>query len=148
VYVVDTNVLIYAANSSAAEHAKCRHVLDTLRAGPNAWYLTWGICFEFLRVVTHPRVFAAPWTSNDAWGFIEVLLSSPGCRMLSPEPSHSAVVRALVADSSDLRGNIWHDAETVALMKASGIRRVISRDSDFHRFTGIEVLDPLRTEFT
>lgn len=146
-YVVDTNVLVYAANGSAAEHASCRRVLDTLRVGPSAWYLTWGICFEFLRVVTHPRVFASPWTARGAWTFLEVLLSAPGCRMLIPEPTHPHIVRALVADSADLRGNIWHDAETVALMQATGIRRVISRDTDFHRFAGIEVLDPLRMEF-
>lgn len=145
-YVVDTNVLVYAANGSAVEHATCRRVLDSLRGGPSAWYVTWGICFEFLRVVTHPRVFASPWTSRDAWSFLEILLSSPSCRLLSGEPTHSAVVRALVHEAADLRGNIWHDAETVALMKASGIRRVITRDTDFHRFSGIEVLDPLRME--
>jgi len=27
-----------------------------LRRRKGAWYLTWGICYEFMRVLTHPRV--------------------------------------------------------------------------------------------
>ena len=42
----------------------------------------WGILYEFLRVSTHPRVFAKPWTIQDAWGFVAAVLASPGLRVL------------------------------------------------------------------
>lgn len=145
-HVVDTNVLLYAANRSAPEHTACLRVLEALRATPRAWYLTWGICFEFLRVVTHPRVFEFPWTATEAWQFLEALFAAPGCRVLASTETHVDTVRALLATSPDLRGNIFHHAETVALMQANGVSRIITRDTDFHRFRDIEVVDPLTFE--
>lgn len=144
--VVDTNVLVYAANVSAPEHIACRRVLEDLRARPTAWYLTWGICFEFLRVVTHHRVFDRPWTAPEAWAFIDALRQSPGLRMLTPDGSFHAVVDELVQSIPSLSGNLFHDAETVALMRTHGISRILTRDTDFHRFPGVQVLDPLRPD--
>ena len=81
-FVVDTNVLIYTANAACPEHAACRGVLEQARCGSLPWYTTWGILYEFLRVTTHPRVFARPWTIQDAWGFVATVLASPGPRVL------------------------------------------------------------------
>jgi predicted nucleic acid-binding protein len=47
VFVVDTNVLVYAADRSATEHARCRELLVDWRAQATPWYLTWGIVYEF-----------------------------------------------------------------------------------------------------
>jgi predicted nucleic acid-binding protein len=66
VFVVDTNVLVYAADESAVEHKRCRSLLESWRQSNAAWYLTWGISYEFLRIVTHPRVLRKPWTSGNA----------------------------------------------------------------------------------
>jgi uncharacterized protein len=76
VFVIDTNVLVYAANASAAEHARCRAIVERARKQSGAWYLTWGICYEFLRVVTHARVLPKPWTAGAAVEFLEALQSS------------------------------------------------------------------------
>jgi predicted nucleic acid-binding protein len=42
VFVVDTNVLVYAADASAPEHARCHALLERWRRQQGAWYLTWG----------------------------------------------------------------------------------------------------------
>lgn len=39
-FVVDTNVLIYAADRSSAAHDTCRSLLDRWRT-KGAWHLTW-----------------------------------------------------------------------------------------------------------
>ena len=70
-FVVDTNVLVYAADESAPEHERCRALIERWRAGSAAWYLTWGICYEVLRVVTHPRVLRWPWTARAANDFLD-----------------------------------------------------------------------------
>ena len=41
------------------------------------------------------------------------------------------------------RSSRRHDAETAVLMREHGIRRICTRDTDFHRFSFIEVVDPL-----
>jgi uncharacterized protein len=146
VFVVDTNVLVYAADQSAPEHRRCRALLERWRAQAGAWYLTWGNCYEFLRVVTHPRVFKQPWSSADACAFLSALQQSPGLTMLAPTERHAAVLAAVAAEVPMLTGNLWHDAETAVLMREHGIRRICTRDTDFARFPFVEIIDPLTSE--
>jgi toxin-antitoxin system PIN domain toxin len=145
VLVVDTNVLVYAANSTVQFHGPCREWLDRQRRRPDAWYLTWGIVYEFLRVSTHPRILPRPWTASAAWGFITALLASPGLDVLIPTQRHADVASAVISELSYLAGNIVHDAHTAILMREHGIRQICTRDTDFSRFAFLEVIDPLRT---
>lgn len=145
-FVVDTNLLLYAADVRAPEHARCRALLEQWRAQPGAWYLTWGNCYEFLRVVTHPRVLRQPWTSEAAGAFLAVLQESPGLSMLVPTDRHAAVLADVVSAVPMIAGNLWHDAETAVLMREHGIRRICTRDTNFARFPFLEVVDPLTNE--
>jgi uncharacterized protein len=143
VFVVDTNVLVYAADQAAEEHARCRQLVETWRTHVLPWYTTWSVFYEFLRVSTHPRVFRRPWTATAAWRFVESLLASPGLGILVETPRHPEVAAMTVAEIPGLRGNLWHDARTAVLMREHGLRRIYTRDQDFHRVPFIEVIDPL-----
>lgn len=114
-----------------------------LRADPAAWYLTWGIVYEFMRVVTHPRVFRNPWSTDDAWRFVRTLLSSPSAGVLIETARHEAAIAETIRAVPDLRGNLLHDAHTAVLMREHGIRKILTRDSDFHRFPHVEIVDPI-----
>ena len=142
-FVVDTNVFIYAAERTFPEHARCRELLSEWRRSPGAWYSTWGIVYEFLRVVTHPRVFRSPWSAADAWGFMEAVLAAPGFGLLVETDRHAGVVREVLGDVPHVSGNLLHDTHTAILMKEHGVRQIYTRDSDFHRFPFLEVIDPL-----
>lgn len=145
-FVVDTNVLVYAADVRAPEHERCRALLEEWRRRSGAWYLSWGICYEFLRVVTHPRVLRRPWTAAEAHCFLEVLQESPGLGMLVPTERHSRVLAEVIEEVPQLSGNLLHDAATAVLMREHGIRRICTRDTDFHRFPFLEPIDPLVAE--
>jgi toxin-antitoxin system PIN domain toxin len=142
-FVVDTNVLVYAADQDSPLHGPCRGALESWRRQPGAWYLTWSILYEFLRVTTHPRVMRNPWSGKEAWRFVEALLESPGLDVLVPTERHPAVAAQVFADVPHLAGNLVHDAHTAVLMREHGIRRIVTRDTDFHRFAFLEVVDPL-----
>ena len=142
--LVDTYVLVYAANSNSPYHQKCRSWLEGQRARSDAWYSTWQIIYEFLRVTTHPRVLRKPWSIGDAWGFVAALLASPGLEILVPTSRHADVARKVFEELSFLGGNLVHDAHVAILMREHGIRRICTRDADFHRFPFIEVMDPLQ----
>lgn len=142
-FVVDTNVLVYAADADSQPHAQCRSLLDSWRAGAGAWYTTWPILYELLRVVTHPRVLRNPWSGSEAWGFVEALLASPGLGLLVQTDRHPAVARQVLDSVPPLAGNLMHDLHTAVLMREHGIRRIYTRDTDFHRFPFLEPLDPL-----
>ena len=145
-FVVDTNVLAYAANPQVPEHSACLARLDMWRRQPAPWYLTWNILYEFCRVVTHPRVIAKPFSAPEAWTYVASLLESPGVRMLTHGAGHGPIATEVASSVPGLRGNLVFDAHTVALMREHGVRRIWTSDADFYRFPGIEVLDPLRED--
>ena len=84
-----------------------------------------------------------PWTAPAAWDFIMALLASPGLDVLVPTQRHSVIAGQVFSAIPDLAGNLLHDARTAILMREHGIRRVCTRDTDFHRFPFLEVIDPL-----
>ena len=141
--VVDTNLLVHAANTASPVHRQARAWLELTRSQPNAWYVTWPILYEFMRVATHPRVIRPPWTVEKAWTFVSALLASPGLSVLVPTERHPLVAAQVFQDLPTLAGNVLHDAHTAILMREHGIRRVCTRDTDFHRFPFLEVADPL-----
>lgn len=141
--VVDTNVLVYSADADSPFHAACREWVEGQRGRADAWYTTWAILYEFLRVTTHPRVMRQPWSAPAAWGFVQALLASPGLGVLGPTQRHAEVAAQVIAELPHLAGNLFHDAHTAILMREHGIRRIITRDTDFHRFPFLEAVDPL-----
>jgi toxin-antitoxin system PIN domain toxin len=142
--VLDTNVLVDAVNGQSPFHWACRERVDRLHQGQMPWHTTWGVIYEFLRVATHPKVFPSPLKPAVAWSFIEGLFESATFSMLTPTPRHRSVARDVLKQIPELRGNLWHDAETAILMREHGIRRIYTRDTDFHRFPFLEVVDPTR----
>jgi len=143
VHVVDTNVLLYAADRASPFHEACRTWLEHRRSQPERWFLTWGILYEFLRVVTHPRVLRTPWTSGGAWQFVEQLPASRSAAVLVETDRHHEVAGRVPAELPYVAGNLLHEMHTVILMREHGVRESVTRDADFHRFRGVEVIDPV-----
>lgn len=144
-FLVDTNVFIYAAEQGGSEHARCRELVQAWQQRLEPWYTTWPILYEFMRISTHERVFRKPWSVSLAWKFVEALLASPGLRLLVETPRHPQIAAEVIAQMPELVGNVLHDTHTAILMREHGIRRVVTRDADFHRFPFLEVTDPLRS---
>jgi toxin-antitoxin system PIN domain toxin len=143
VLAVDTNVLVYAADADSPFHDACRRWLARRRARPDAWYTTWPILYEFLRVTTHPRVMRRPWTAAAAWSFVTALLASPGLGLLVPTERHPEIAGEVVAEFPHIAGNLFHDTHTAILLREHGIRGICTRDADFRRFGFLDVIDPV-----
>jgi toxin-antitoxin system PIN domain toxin len=103
---VDTNILVYAADADSPFHAGCREWLERQRGRADAWYTTWSILYEFLRVTTHPRVMRRPWNISDAWNFVQALLASPGLGILVPTQRHPMVAEQIIGEIPHLAGNL------------------------------------------
>ena len=142
--VVDTNILLYAADEHSQFHGVCKKWLERQRWRADAWFVTWPIVYEFLRVLTHRRLARQSWNALSAWQFVTGLLAAPSLGVLVPTQRHADVAGAVLAELPHLAGNIMHDAHTAILMREHGIKQICTRDSDFHRFPFLEVIDPLR----
>lgn len=73
----------------------------------------------------------------------DALLASPSLQGLGETDRHLQVALDLAMRGPLLAGNLMHDAHTAILMREHGVRRIVTRDTDFHRFSWREVVDPL-----
>ena len=141
--VFDTNVLVYAVHEQSEFHQPCFRRVEEARTGQVSAFLTWNICYEFLRVTTHPQILPNHWTIIQGWGFIARLLESPGFDLLLPTPNHLAELYRVAAELPDIRGSRVHDMHTAILMREHGITQICTLDGDFRRFPFLEIVNPL-----
>ncbi len=142
--VIDTNILLYAANRNAEEHGPAVAFLNEVGTGPEPWYLTEGILYEFLRVTTHPKVFDRPLIWSEAMRFLAPFLRSPNFQILQAGEKHWDLLRHVLSEVSHPAGNLFFDIRTVVLMRENGVREIYSADTDFLQFSDLRVINPLR----
>jgi hypothetical protein len=143
VFVVDANLLIYAAIRRSAPHPQASRLVAEWRAAAEPWLITWSIAYEFLRAVTHRAALAGPLTFSDAWSFIESLRASPSFGVLIETDRHPEVVRDLTREYPHMSGNRLHDLHIAALMREHGVVEIRTADADFHQFKFLRVVNPL-----
>lgn len=138
---LDTNVLVYARRKELPRHEAALALLAKLAVGANAWALPWPCVYEYLRVVTHPRLFRPPSDLSRVLDDLDRLLDAPALSLLGEGPAHRGHLRRMV-EAGDARGNLAHDAHIAALLREHGVREFWTTDRDFRRFPGIAVRDP------
>lgn len=138
---LDTNVLLYASNVDAPEHERAIALLDRLMSGPELVVLFWPVLNGYLRIATHPSVFARPLDTATATANIGSLLDRSHVNAVAEGERYWRCFRQVTADVP-VRGNGVPDAQLVALMVEHGVRVIWSRDRDFRKFRGITVRDP------
>lgn len=141
-FALDVNVLLYATDSTGAEYDKAREFLDECIQGPDLFYLGWPTVMGYLRIATHPSIFARPLTPNEAERNIRSLIALPHVRMLSEGEGFWEIYQS-VASELPIRGNLVPDAHLAALLRQHGVRTIYTRDTDFRKFGFLKVVDPL-----
>lgn len=141
-FTVDANVLLYASDEASGFHARARAAIDDLARGPRIAYLFWPTLVAYLRISTHPGIFADPLAPEIAMANVESLLSLPHVQSPGEQERFWARFRE-TAEDAGVRGNLVPDAHVVALMLQNGVRTIWTHDRDYRRFRGIEVVDPL-----
>jgi len=137
---LDANVLVYASNEADPVHRPARALLERLAAGPDLLYLFWPVLLGYLRIVTHSAILPRPLKPSDAVGHITALVGLGHVRSPSETDGFWDLYRATAGDHD--RGNAVPDAHLATLMREHGVRMIYTRDRDFRRFDGIDVLDP------
>lgn len=143
---IDTNVLVYARREEFAEHRRGKSLLTKLAEGDRLWALCWPVVYEFLRVVTHHKVFDPPTSLADALNGIKALLDSPSLVMLGEGATHFTQLQR-IALSASTRGNLMHDAHIATIYIEHGVEMVLTTDKDFARFSLLTCVNPFRDEF-
>ena len=143
-FLVDTNILLHAANSASDFHAAARGFIELQLRDRGSWCLTWPILYEFLRVSTHHRVFPKPLKAKQALTFVDALTAHEEVIMLAPTDRHSATLAMVVEELGHPSGNLFHDIHTATLMREHGVPEIVTADADFLQFRFLRVTNPLR----
>lgn len=138
---LDTNILVYARRQEAPHHTAAKKLLRDLAEGDTPWALPWPCVYEFLRVVTHPRVFNPPTELEAAVTDLESLFGAPSLMLIGEGPGHATHLTRVVRQGH-AAGNLAHDAHIAALVIEHGVHELWSTDRDFRRFPGIGVRNP------
>ena len=133
---VDTNILVYAHREELPQHAVARARVTALAEGDAPWAIPVFCLGEFIRVVTHPRLFDPPHTIDEACGALDRVLESPSVRILNPGDRFWAMLGKAVRDAA-ATGNLVFDAQVAALCRESGVSALLTEDRDFDRFPGL-----------
>lgn len=138
--LVDANVLLYAVNTDADHHEDARAWLDDALGGADTVGFVWIVVVAFLRLATHPSLFPAPLTTDEALDRVEAWLAQPAATVVEPGPGHVGTLRQLLR-SVGSGANLVNDAHLAAMALAHKAT-VVSYDGDFERFPGVSRATP------
>lgn len=141
-FTIDVNVFLYAVNVADPHHAKAVKFLATCFAGPGVVVLTYPTMMAFLRMSTHPQVFANPLTPAMALTNLNAFLAAPHVKLISEEEGFMNVY-AEVTGQFPVRGNLVPDAHIASLLKQHGVDTIFTNDADFRKFAFLRVKNPL-----
>ncbi|HEU4944440.1 MAG TPA: TA system VapC family ribonuclease toxin [Solirubrobacterales bacterium] len=137
---IDTNILLYASNSSSESFDVAHTLIGRLARGPELLYVFWPIAMGFLRLSTNPAVTDEPLSPAEAMASLSDLIERNHVRTPGEAPGFLGIYRETA--SVGTRGKDVTDAHIAALMRQHGVGTIYTRDRDFRRFDGIRVEDP------
>ncbi len=138
--IVDTNVLVYALDADAPQHAAARSLLEIARDGAAVLYVTSQILCEFYATVTNGRRVANPRSPADALSALADLLT-----FLHVLPMPAQVVEGLIGllRRHPVRGGDVFDLQIIATMQANDVQRIYTYNTDdFAAFPELLVSPP------
>ncbi|MGQ0849307.1 MAG: TA system VapC family ribonuclease toxin [Actinomycetota bacterium] len=142
-FLVDTNLLLYAAFEGAPEHRRARGWLEHRFEDLDGFVgLSWLALFAFARLASDRRVMGpAALAVPAAWAAIEAYLQQPTARLVEPGASHRSIASRLVK-TPGLSSDDTPDVYLAALAIEHGLT-LATHDHGFGRFANLTWEDPL-----
>ena len=138
---LDTNILVHAHRQGSQHHRAALGLVRSLSQGHAPYALFWPSLYEFLRVVTHHRVFDPPSTTAQGMQALGDFIRPPMARVLSATDTHEEILDQVMSQSA-VTGNLVHDAHLVTLALEHGVHEILTLDEDFRRFPQIASRNP------
>ena len=139
--VPDVNLLVYAHNDQAPEHARARVWWEGALNGQIPVGLPWICISGFIRLMTHPRVLARPMEIQRTLVQVRAWLAQPPVQILHPGSNFERLFFDYLQHLGS-GGNLTTDAQLAALA-VEHQAELYSCDGDFARFRGLRWINPL-----
>jgi toxin-antitoxin system PIN domain toxin len=144
VILLDANLLIYAVDADAPQHARARRWLERTLSGDALVGLPWIVVLAFLRVTTRPGVLRRQLSAEQAIGYVDEWLDQPYVEVVEAGAGHWPLLKKLLLEVGSA-GNLTSDAHLAALAIEGGCE-LASTDHDFARFSGLRLVNPLAAD--
>jgi toxin-antitoxin system PIN domain toxin len=141
VILPDTNLLLYAYNSTDPRHTLARNWFKEVVNGSEPVAFCWPVILGFLRVSTNQRAFLQAFEIAEAIEIVNRWLRQPNSVVIAQTERHWVVLSDLLI-KGQVRGPVTTDAEIAALAVEHGAT-VYSADRDFLRFPNVTLVNPL-----
>jgi toxin-antitoxin system PIN domain toxin len=141
VIIVDANILLYAYNADAPEHAVSAAWLERVLAGGEAIGFPWLVIWAFLRISTNARLWPNPKPAAEAFRVVNELRGLRGAIFLQAGARHLEILEELVRKGK-ATGPLMTDAVLASLAIENGAA-LASTDRGFSRFAGLKWINPL-----
>jgi uncharacterized protein len=140
--LLDANVLVYAVEADAPQHASSRALIEATSDPATILYLTSQSLCEFYSIVTNRRRVAVPRSPAEALQAISTLLALPGMQLL-PTPANAVPGWMALLQRHPVTGGDVFDLQLVATMQAHNIQRIYTYNAkDFEVFPELTVVAP------
>lgn len=141
-YSIDVNLLLYATDRLSPHHPAAIRFMQARSADPEICCLAWPVLMAYVRLTTHPRVFAHPLSPAEALNNLHALLDLPQVRVLSETDGFLETYQT-ATEGLSVRGNLVPDAHLAALLRQHEVATLYTADADFRRFHFLKVRNPL-----
>ncbi len=138
----DINLLVYAYNADAPDHAAAKAWWESLLSNYEEVAIPWIVSHGFIRLMTHPRVLERPLRVDVALAHVRKWLEWPSVQIIEPGTRHLEILETILKQAGS-GGNLTTDAVLAALAIEYQCQ-LHSNDTDFARFSGLRWLNPLR----
>ena len=138
--VIDANVLVYAVDADAPQHAASRALLDAARDPSTALYVTSQVLCEFYSIVTNARRVPKPRSPGDA---LEAICDLLAFLHVLPIPARAVEGWLDLLRRRPVNGGDVFDLQLAATMLANDVPRIYTfNGEDFEVFPELAVVTP------
>ncbi len=140
-YLLDTNMLLRAADTSSASHSLANEAINKIFTDRNECVITAQVLIEFWVVATRPiDVNGLGWNTQLTKDYVNDLLDN--FRLIPETPDIFTNWLQLVTDY-DIKGKRNHDIRLLAVMKSNNITHLLTfNPKDFILMPNITIIHP------
>lgn len=140
---LDTNILLYAANSTAPEHLKAKVIVDAMLKTPREWILSDQTLLEFYKALRNPRIFEKPRSAREAALLVSFLRRDSGIPHCTYELARFDQLFQHLA-AKDFPYQRTHDAVLAITLLHEGVEEFYTRNTkDFVQFGFLRLKNPI-----
>lgn len=140
---LDTNILLYAANEDAAEHAVCKTFLQAIVDNSADWVVADQVYFELYVALRNPKVMERPMSAAQAVHHVSTLRNELGIMHCGYRTEcWEQAIRSLQADDFPFRRT--HDAVLATTLLTYGVKTFYTRNTKDFLAAGFDkVVNPV-----